>query len=66
METPTMKVYACPTCGCQLEYDGRAYRCEEHGLWYAYGTNLLVLAPDENRNGHDRFSMPWENHSHSN
>lgn len=60
METDTMKVYACPTCGNQLEIDGTAYRCEEHGLWYAYGANLLVHAPSDEHKGRDRFTMPWE------
>lgn len=59
MEAATMKVYACPTCGCQLEREGAAYRCTEHGLWYAYGANLLVLAPSHDQ-AHDRFTMPWE------
>lgn len=60
MEAATMKVYACPTCGCQLDREGNAYRCQEHGLWYAYGSNLLVLAPSGEHKVRDRFTMPWE------
>ena len=60
MESNTMKVYACPTCGCQLASDGSAYRCEEHGLWFAYGGSLLVHAPSEEHRMRDRFTMPWE------
>lgn len=60
METLTMKAYACPTCGAHLEIDGTAYRCEEHGAWYAYGANLLVHAPSEESKVHDRFTLPWE------
>lgn len=60
METNTMKVHACPTCGAQLVSDGTAYRCEEHGLWVAYGSNLLVHAPSDEYKVRDRFTMPWE------
>lgn len=63
METSTMKVYACPTCGHDLESDGSAYRCEEHGLWYTYGANLLVHGPSDEYKVHDRFTMPWESPS---
>ena len=60
MEISTMKVYACPTCGAQLETDDAAYRCETHGTWYAYGANLLVHAPSEDSKASYHFAMPWE------
>lgn len=60
METNTMKAYACPSCGCQLASDGSAYRCEEHGLWFTYGANLLVRGPSDEHKIRDRFTMPWE------
>lgn len=60
METLKMKVHACPTCGSQLECDGAAYRCQEHGTWYAYGANLLVHGPSDEYKAGDRFTMPWE------
>ncbi len=60
METSTLIVFACPTCGCQLASDGSGYRCEEHGLWFAYGRNLLVHAPSDDHRIRDRFTMPWE------
>ncbi|HEX6291715.1 MAG TPA: hypothetical protein VFZ66_21195 [Herpetosiphonaceae bacterium] len=60
METNDMKVHACPTCGSALELDGSGYRCEEHGLWYTYGGNLLVHAPSDEHKTRDRFTMPWE------
>lgn len=65
METGTMKVYACPTCGSQLKSDGTAFRCEEHGLWYTYGANLLVHAPTDDHKIRDRFTMPWEGRAQS-
>jgi hypothetical protein len=60
METNDMKAHACPTCGSQLEHDGAAFRCEQHGLWYTYGGNLLVHAPSEDYKERDHFTMPWE------
>jgi hypothetical protein len=59
-ETSTMKAYVCPTCGAELMYDGTAYRCERHGMWYSYGANLLVLGPSDEHKLRDRFMMPWE------
>ena len=60
MESSTMKIYACPTCGAALSADGSGFRCEEHGLWQSYGANLLVLAPNDDHKIRDRFTMPWE------
>jgi hypothetical protein len=60
METKGMKICTCPACGAVLEYDGMAYRCEAHGLWYVYSTNLLIHAPSGEHMVRDRFTMPWE------
>lgn len=64
METDAMKARACPTCGCALAADDTGYRCEEHGLWYSYGANLLVRGPSDELKLRDRFTMPWEGAAH--
>ncbi|GAB4443480.1 MAG: hypothetical protein OHK0015_43580 [Chloroflexi bacterium OHK40] len=33
---------SCPMCGQPLEPEGKQLRCEEHGLFFRYGTKLLV------------------------
>lgn len=60
METNTMKAYACPTCGAQLECDGASYRCQQHGQWFSYSANLLVHAPSDDYKTREHFTMPWE------
>lgn len=59
----TMRVLACPSCGCELHQEGAGYRCPEHGMWLSYGRNLLVLAPTDEHKKRDRFTMPWESRS---
>lgn len=56
----TTTVYTCPSCGMELmTSDNGALRCGEHGMFFAYGPQLLVRAPQQD----ERFSdqpMPWE------
>lgn len=59
----TMRTFACPSCGGELQADGAGFRCPEHGVWLNYGSSLLVLAPTDEHKTRDRFTMPWESRS---
>jgi uncharacterized Zn finger protein (UPF0148 family) len=60
METQNKTTFTCPTCGNQLEQDGRTFCCPEHGKWQLYGARLLVQVPTDDHKVRDRFTMPWE------
>ncbi len=50
--------YLCPTCSAVLKRDGERFICQDHGVFLAYGENLLVRAPSvPPRND---TTLPWE------
>jgi hypothetical protein len=51
--------YICPDCGDKLIKERELLRCESHGMFFAYGPQLLVRAPRENGKHHETL-MPWE------
>lgn len=56
----TTTTFVCPNCGNRLlSGNNGALRCDEHGLFFAYGPQLLVRAPQPEERLADR-SMPWE------
>jgi hypothetical protein len=51
--------YTCPTCGRELKKERGELRCEDHGVFFAYGPQLLVRAPAEDSRP-AKPDMPWE------
>ena len=56
------RAYTCPDCGAKLSIDSELLRCEQHGVFFAYGPQLLVRAPRENGKARATL-MPWENNA---
>ena len=54
------RAYTCPDCGGKLVHERDLLRCEIHGVFFAYGPQLLVRAPRENGKHYEAL-MPWEN-----
>lgn len=51
--------YRCPNCGKKLIEDHSALRCNEHGMFFAYGPQLLVRAPQPEDRA-QKPALPWE------
>ncbi len=56
------ETYTCPTCGCELKVENGELRCDEHGIFFAYGPQLVVRAPEKTEQT-PRVVLPWENTS---
>ncbi len=53
------ETYTCPNCGRELRKERGELRCVEHGVFFAYGPNLVVRAPA--RAEHEaKIQLPWE------
>ena len=51
--------FVCPTCGAKLTREGNLLRCAEHGVFFAYGPQLLVRAARQPE-PHPASDLPWE------
>ena len=54
-----VRAYTCPDCGSTLVKDRDLLRCASHGMFFAYGPQLLVRAPHKNGE-HAEVVLPWE------
>jgi hypothetical protein len=54
-----IRAYTCPDCGSKLTKERDLLRCQSHGMFFAYGPQLLVRAPHENGK-HQETVLPWE------
>ena len=52
-------VYTCPKCNATLSRDNGVLRCETHGTFFTYGSQLLVRVPRLNGKLSETI-MPWE------
>lgn len=52
--------HMCPDCGSRLSSERDLLRCETHGAFFVYGSQLLVRAPEQERQLPDTL-LPWEN-----
>jgi hypothetical protein len=48
-----MTTLNCPDCGSKLASERDLFRCEEHGTFFMYGSQLLVRAPRQDIKLHD-------------
>jgi uncharacterized Zn finger protein (UPF0148 family) len=55
----TETAHVCPVCGTELAREGGALRCESHGMFFAYGPQLLVRVP-RNTGRSSEPLLPWE------
>jgi hypothetical protein len=53
------EVHTCPNCGNELKSERGELRCSQHGVFFAYGPNLVVRAPQQSE-GDAKATMPWE------
>lgn len=51
--------YTCPECGVKLTKTRDLLSCQEHGLFFAYGPQLLVRAPLQDGKSNE-VVLPWE------
>lgn len=58
----TSETYTCPTCGRELKPDNDKLRCDEHGIFFVYGPNLVVRAQESDERA-PRVVLPWEQNS---
>jgi uncharacterized Zn finger protein (UPF0148 family) len=55
----TRTPYTCPTCQAVLSRENGHLRCETHGMFFAYGPQLVVRLPRSGvRQGEPL--LPWE------
>lgn len=59
MRETVTTTYVCPSCGKRLVNDNGAWRCTEHGAFFAYGPQLLVRAPEPEQRSQSP-ALPWE------
>ena len=51
--------HTCPQCHSKLFRDNGVLRCETHGLFFLYGSHLLVRVPRLNGKVSEK-TLPWE------
>lgn len=50
----------CPDCGGNLAKEQDLFHCKDHGVFFRYGPQLLVRAP-ETQDQRATVLLPWEN-----
>ena len=51
--------YMCPNCGRELRKERGELRCADHGVFFAYGPNLIVRAAARTERD-TKVQLPWE------